>query len=104
MSVTSTDESDGHLRVELPSALDLRIAQALKSALLEALAKAKPLRIDAASVERMSTACIQILIAFAEAARQAGLSVAFHRPSASFMSAFDNLGLSPVTAHWKLEH
>lgn len=104
MPISIKDLSDGHLLVELPSALELRFSKSLKETLVEALAAAKPLRIDAAAVERISTACIQILIAFVEAARQAEISVTFCRPSASFSSALDNLGLALVTSHWKMEH
>lgn len=104
MPITLTEENDGHVLVELPPALELRTAQSLKQALLEALARAGPLRIDAAAVVRVSTACVQILVAFVEAARQAGISVAFRHPSPPFLNALESLGLAPVTAHWKMEH
>jgi chemotaxis protein CheX len=96
--------SDGSLHVCLQPAMDLRAAAPLKAALDDALVKAMPLVLDAGPVERMSTACIQILLTFVEAARQAGIGVTFRRPSPPFLRAFESLGLAPVIAHWNMEH
>jgi anti-anti-sigma regulatory factor len=96
--------SDGSQHVCLLPAMDLRAATPLKATLDDALGKALPLVIEAAPVERMSTARIQMLIAFVDAARKAGISVTFSRPSPAFLGAFESLGLASVIAHWKVEH
>ena len=96
--------TDGSVHVCLPPAMDLRAATPLKATLDDALGKALPFVIQAARVERMSTACVQILIAFVDAARKGGIGVTFSQPSPAFLGAFDSLGLAPVIAHWKVEH
>src|SRR5262245_1099748 len=100
----AADVSDGSLHVCLPPAMDLRAATPLKATLDDALGKALPLVIEAAPVERMSTACIQILIAFVDVAGKAGIGVTFRQPSPAFLGAFESLGLAPLIACWNVEH
>src|SRR5687768_14062425 len=52
------------LRYALPPVLDMRAARQLKSNLRTVLASRGPCVIDAEAVERVCTACIQILAAF----------------------------------------
>jgi chemotaxis protein CheX len=104
MSPFAANIDDGSVRLCLLPSMDLRAATPFKAALDDALGQALPLVVDAGQVERMSTACIQILIAFVTAAGKAGLGVTFRRPSVSFITAFESLGLAPVIAHWNVEH
>ena len=89
--------------LELPQCLDLRSAVQLKAVLSEALAIGAPLTVDASSVERLSTACVQILIAFAKAAREAGQGLIFQRPSNAFVGVFASLGLRHEMNNWAIE-
>jgi chemotaxis protein CheX len=103
MSTIMFDLSDGHQRLGLPASLDLRATKPLKVALGEALERNLPIVIDAGSVERVSTTCAQVVVAFEMAARRAGVAVTFRRPSVAFSAAFQNLGLGLIVSRWNLE-
>jgi chemotaxis protein CheX len=94
---------NGVCRLSLNPVLGMREAQPLKDALQEALSKGLPLILDAHSIERLSTACAQILLAFAAAMEQAGLPFRLSRPSATFLAAFSALGLDPIIRTWTVE-
>ena len=86
------------LTLSLPSELDLRQASALQETLLAGLNRGVALCLDAAGVTRMSTASVQVLIAFVVAAGQRGIPVTIRTPSPVFQAAFALLGLSAVFA------
>lgn len=88
---------------DLGATLDLRAAQPLKNALLRALGKKKSLVLEASSVERLSTACIQLLIAAGTAFKEADLAFSLQNPSATLAESFNDLGLRPVLEEWRLE-
>ncbi|NNE22763.1 MAG: STAS domain-containing protein [Rhizobiales bacterium] len=85
---------------DLGVTLDLRAAPPLKAALLRALDKQRPLTLDAGSVERLSTACIQLLVACGMAFKSAGLDLTLNEPSEIFSAAFADLGLEPELQQW----
>ena len=91
------------LRYGLPPALDMRAARKLKSDLQAILASRGPCVIDAEAVERVSTACIQILAAFFATAKRDGIAVVLVRPSQAFAESLDALGLSVVRKQWNVE-
>jgi chemotaxis protein CheX len=91
------------LRYALPPVLDMRAARQLKSNLRTVLASRGPCVIDAEAVDRVCTACIQILAAFFEAARRDGIAVVLLRPSQAFAESLDALGLSVVRKQWNVE-
>ena len=103
MSTIMFQLSDAHQHLGLPSSLDLRATKPLKSALGQALERMLPIVIDLGSVERVSTTCAQVLVAFETAAQRADLAVTFRRPSAAFSAAFQSLGLGSVVSRWNLE-
>ena len=86
----------GHLSHGLDQVLDLRAAAGLKERLLQLLGEGRPLTIDASRVARISTACIQVIIAFVIAARHAGLPLTIAPTSTAFDAAFAGLGLDGV--------
>jgi len=94
---------NGVARLPLGPVLGMREAQPLKQALQEALAKGLPLVLEAHLIERMSTACAQVLVAFAAAKEQASLPPRLSRPSAAFLAAFGTLGLDPIIRTWTVE-
>ena len=63
----------------------------------------KKVVVDASGVSRMSTPCIQILIAAAHTMDEEGRAYALYKPTDDFVSAFDDLGLFPVLMKWKIE-
>lgn len=96
-----TNEDGAEL--ELPSVLDMRAAEPLKTKLLEALALQQPLAIKADAVDRMSTPCIQVLIAAATAMQGTEMPFKLTGPSDAFIDAFNELGLFPVLKQWDIE-
>jgi anti-anti-sigma regulatory factor len=91
------------LRYALQPALDMRAARQLKSDLQAVLASRGPGVIEAEAVERVSTACIQILAAFFETAKRDGIAVILLRPSPALVESLDALGLSVVRKQWNVE-
>ena len=93
----------GISRIDLGSVLDIRAAEPLKEVLRKALSKGKPLTLDAGSIERMSTPCIQVLIAAATALKEAGAVFTLASPSDTFIESFNELGLFPILKQWTIE-
>lgn len=87
----------------LHSLLDMKAARPLKEQLQAALKVGRPVVIDASLVERVSTACVQILSAFALTAAEAGTPVKLVLPSQSLRDAFESLGLGASLQQWKVE-
>jgi anti-anti-sigma regulatory factor len=81
----------------------MRAAASLKSALAETLEGSGPVTIDASSVERMSTACIQIILAYITTMRGLGRPVSIRQPSDTFVHAFGELGLAGIVKDWNIE-
>jgi chemotaxis protein CheX len=90
-------------QLDLPRELDMRAAAPLKSALAKTLEGGGAVVIEAASVERMSTACVQIMLAYVTTARKLGRPIVIRRPSATFVDAFTVLGLARVVNDWNIE-
>ena len=93
----------GTSRIDLGSVLDIRAAEPLKEVLRKAISKGKPLTLDVGSVERMSTPCIQVLIAAATVMKEAGAVFTLAGPSDAFIESFNELGLFPVLKQWNIE-
>ncbi len=88
--------------IPLPPVLDTAAATPLAAALRVALAGGKPILVDASSVQRLGTACAQVLVAAAGAGQAAGLELSWKAPSESFVAAFEDLGLFPVLMSWQV--
>ena len=97
----TTRKGKSHLK--LSPVLDIRAAEPLKGAMQKAREKGYPLAIEAGSVERLTTPCIQVLIAAAAALKDADVSFALIAPSDPFIDAFNELGLFPVLKQWNIE-
>jgi anti-anti-sigma regulatory factor len=93
----------GVSRLSLGPVLGMREARPLRNALEVARAQGLPLVLDAQPVERVSTASVQLLVAFAAAMEQAGLQLRLSRPSQAFLTAFSDLGLDPIIKTWSVE-
>lgn len=93
----------GVSRINLGDVLDITAAASLKAVLLKALDKGQPLVLDAGSVERLSTPCIQILLAGATALQTADLAFTLLRPSDAFIDSLNELGLFPILKQWDIE-
>lgn len=87
--------------IELAEVLDIRAAARLKDALSQILNKPTEVSIKADRVERLSTPCIQVLLAFAIHRWSSNLPTRLVEPSAAFVDSFDILGLSNHLNSWR---
>jgi len=83
----------------LPDVLDLTQAQGLRDGLAALMADGS-LVLDAGAVERMSTPCIQVLLAAARTADAAHIRFSITNPSPAFRTALADLGLQADFSSW----
>lgn len=79
--------------VRLPADLGLGAAEPLRAALVAAIDGGGALVLDGAAVERVSTACLQVLVAAARAAAAAGLAFRITDPTPVLSGAVADLAL-----------
>lgn len=85
--------SDG--RLSLPAVVDLLQAGAIKAQLERALANGGGVTVDASAVQRISSPCLQVLVAGANAfAKAGGPSMTIASPSPAFLETVSTLGLT----------
>lgn len=82
--------------IVLPEVLDLSAAEPLQRALLDCARSGDPPILSGATVERVSTAAIQVLLAAAADARARGTALQLRDPSAALTDAFADLGIGPA--------
>lgn len=80
--------------VDLGEDLGIESSTELKNRLAPLLAVADPLTLDARRVARIHTAALQVLCAFVQHRRHAGLQTVFHGCTAAFTDAARLLGVS----------
>jgi len=84
--------SDGKL--SLPAVMDLLQAGALKAQIQQGLASRTGMTIDGSAVQRISSPCLQVLVAGAAAfAKAGGPSMTIANPSAALLETVTLLGL-----------
>ena len=83
----------------LPEMLDLTQATHLRDSMTRLSAESSIL-LDASSVERMSTPCVQILLVVGLAAQATGKSFKISNASEVFRTAIADLGLHPEFSNW----
>jgi anti-anti-sigma regulatory factor len=88
-------DQPGEQDVNLPSLLDLAAADPLCRALRERLLAAVPIHVTGSRVERVSTSCIQVLLAAAADARAHRLAFRLRDPSPALADALADLGVTP---------
>ena len=94
MNVTGNESDDS---VPLPAVVDLPQASVLKAQLEQALASGRGLAIDGSAVQRISSPCLQVLVAGTNAfAKAGGPHMAIVNPSAAFLETVSTLGLKDV--------
>ena len=96
------EEVSGRWEIDLPAMLDLAAAPDLQGTILEALARKsdRGVLLKAQMVERMSTACVQVILAAAKATPDGvRRRVVVEAPSEVFSSAFAQLGLADDLAN-----
>ena len=88
----------------LEAILDLRAAAGLKDKMMKQLELQGPLRIDASQVVRVGTACIQIILSTALAARREGRLFSLSPASPAIAAAIATLGLNEILSEEKDEN
>ena len=83
----------------LPQILDFAHAQSLRDMVM-ALLPTGALTLDASAVDRMSTPCVQLLLATGRAAGSAATSFRITHASAAFRMAVADLGLEADFSMW----
>ena len=102
MTLIKWSEEDGQVRLGLPSDLDLAMAQPLVDSLRHGLGTvaAGTVVVQADAVERVSTACVQALLAASRFAADKGQTFIIAQPSEALAEACDDLGLSRWLKQW----
>src|SRR5262249_61613596 len=83
--------------------LDIRAAAPLRDGRQKALKRGKPVVLDAAQVDRLSTPCIQVLLAAGKSAEAGGGRVILAQASDAFVTAFSDLGLFAALMSWQAD-
>jgi len=91
----------GTHKYTLPREMDLLAAEALKEGLLNMLNLGGDLILDASEVERVSTPCIEVLIAAESAFDASARGFKMPEPSTSLSEAFMALGLADRIEKWR---
>jgi ABC-type transporter Mla MlaB component len=80
--------------ITLTGVLDVGVTRAAHDALGEALARALPMELLAAGLERIDTAGLQLLLVFLRTARERGLTARWREASDALTSNAQLLGLA----------
>lgn len=96
-------EQEQDTRVSLGAVLDIRSAAVLRDGLLKAIQSGKTVVVDAGQVERMSTPCVQVLLAAGKTIEAANGRISLTHASDGFVAAFSDLGLFGSLMSWQAE-
>jgi ABC-type transporter Mla MlaB component len=94
--VNAVGMDEAHERVTLGCSCTIRDAQALKTQLMDRLVGSEPCHIDGSGVERVDTAGVQLLVAFARECRGRNRPVVWTGRSAALDEAVDVLGVASL--------
>jgi phospholipid transport system transporter-binding protein len=98
MDTQSTAGSRGSSPLKLAAQCTLREASDFKACLLECLEQQGDVVIDAAAVERIDTAALQLLVAFSRDLADSGRSLSWSAASSELRRATRQLGIDAVLA------
>ncbi len=86
--------------IELPSIMNLSVAENLREVFLEHMASDNDLSIEASKVDTITTPCVQVIIATGRSLEETGKSLAILNSSPAFDKAVTDLGLTEIFAKW----
>jgi len=90
-------------RITLGPVLDIRAASPLRDGLQKALKRGKPIVLDAAQVDRLSTPCIQVLLAAGKSAEAAAGRNRAGAGVGRLRAAFSTSASLPTSMSWQAE-
>ena len=93
------DRQAGSFTASLPRYMDMLAAEDLKRGLTTILDDHVSCSLDVSAVEKITTPCIQVLLAFLRDAEQMGLTVTFTGKSEALNNAIVLLGLAREFRH-----
>ncbi len=102
MEALVLEADDTATRLVLTPVLDLRMAAPLRDRLMEALDLGHPLTLEAGAVERLTTPCLQVLVAAAHSLQARDIPFTVSNPPEAMMDVFRELGLFATLMQWKL--
>jgi len=88
----ATDSND-EISLTFTSIMDLSVAEDLRLTFLDCLARGKTISIMAGEVERITTPCLQVLLALKTKASEKQIGLFFPEMSESFQIALKDIGL-----------
>lgn len=97
------DETEDGYRLTLAPVLDMSNSKPLRAFFLSLSSLGKKIVIDAAHVQRMSTPCVQVFLAAAQSFEENDVEFSLSQPTATFINAFDDLGLFSTLLKWNVE-
>jgi anti-anti-sigma regulatory factor len=96
-------ENEDNVTISLDGNMNVGSAQALRDRLLEALGRDKKLLLDGRSVELVSTAAVQLLLAGSREAEESGIGFGLIEPSPVLVGALEGLGFSEELKRWSAQ-
>ena len=79
---------------------DATVADALRERLLQLIASDRQVCLEGSEVERITTGCVQVLLAAAASLAAAGRPLGLVEPSPALQAAFADLGLAAELNRW----
>ncbi len=89
-------EQGNEMIVECNDGLDITMVTDFKSILKQAVSQNLPIVLDAAQLERVDGAALQLLAAFFIEANESGLEVSWRSPNEAFLEAVQLTGMNSV--------
>ena len=90
------------MKIPLAPTLDIAASEALREQFVDIMSKDRAAAVDASAVKRISTPCIQVIIAAGIESERRGQKLTIGKASPAFNEAFENLGLSEFLSQWGL--
>ncbi|CAK0742425.1 STAS domain-containing protein [uncultured Gammaproteobacteria bacterium] len=100
MSQIKWADESGQVKLGMPSDLDLPVASSLVDSLRHGFAVGESVEVLAESVERVSAACIQALVAASRHAADHGQKFVISSPSVVMIDICADLGLASWLNQW----
>jgi len=87
---------EGETCMTLKPVMDLTVAEDFRLALLDCLARGKNVKLMAGKVERMTTPCLQLLLAYQDRIAHQQINFVIEDMSEPFKSAINDVGLADI--------
>jgi anti-anti-sigma regulatory factor len=93
MGIFATTDSKQETSLVLKAVMDLTVAEDLRMGFLDCLSRNKPIKILAGDVERITTPCLQVLLAMKNKASEQDIDFLIPQMSEAFHKALRDVGL-----------